>query len=237
MVVPSGPPKTVILAIPDPHVSEQFSVALDGAGHQTTTVRTLGKLMQELETAPALDLLVIDLQIGGHGADTARAIRTLSPETPIVVLSGSVRNAADVRELARLGIDSYVNDHCAVLLILPALAPRLFPDSFNRRTSARVTLSLPVAYRFGDTIATAPTLNLSKGGLGVRTIAPLEVGTQVRVQFRLPASQGEIEATSRVTWRNHGAGMGLQFENVQTPGQTAVDEFVDRRVSAARPAV
>ena len=238
MVVPSGPPKTVILAVPDPNVSDQFSVALDGAGHQTITVRTLARLMQELETAaPAVDLLVIDLQIGGQGIDTARAIRALSPRTPIVVLSGSVGSAADVRELARLGIDSYVNDHCAVPMILPALAPRLFPDSFDRRTSARVTLNLPVAYRFGDTIATAPTLNLSKGGLGVRTIAPLEVGTQVHVQFRLPDSQGEIEAASRVTWRNDRAGMGLQFEDVQRPGQTAVDEFVDRQMSAGRPAV
>ena len=163
--------------------------------------------MQALESeTPTLDLLVLDLRLGAPGIDLARDIRAQSPRTPVVVLSGSVSSAADVRELARLGIDSYVNDHCTGPLVLPALAPRLFPDSFDRRTSARVTLNLPVAYRFGDTIATAPTLNLSKGGLGVRTIAPLDLGTEVRVQFRLPASHGGIVATARVTWSNHRAG-------------------------------
>ena len=235
MATPSGPPKTIMLAIHDHSVSKQFSVALHGAGHRTVTVRTRATLMQELKAAPpSPDLMVLDLRLG-EGVDLARAVRTLSPGVPIVILSGSVRSATDVRELVPLGVDSYVNDHCAVPQILPALAPRLFPDSFDRRTSVRVTLNLPVAYRFGDTVATAPTLDLSRGGLGVRTMAPLDVGTEVRVQFRLPASQGDIEATSRVTWSNQRSGMGLQFENVQPPGQAAIDEFVDQQASVHRP--
>ena len=235
MAEPSGPPKTVLLAVSDPQVNERFSVALHGAGHRSVPVRTRDEMTQQLETAStAVDLLVLDLRLGADGVEAARTARTVSPDTPIVVLSGSVGSAADVRELAGLGIDSYVNDHCAIPLILPALAPRLFPDSFDRRTSTRVTLNLPVAYRFGDTIATAPTLNLSKGGLGVRTITPLDVGTTVRVQFRLPASQGDIEANSRVIWSNQRAGMGLQFEDVRTPGQSVVDEFIDRQSRAGR---
>ena len=235
MVTPSGPPKTIVLAIPDPRVREPFSVALHGAGHRTVTVCTPPTLMQALEAAAdSTDLLVLDLRLG-EGVDLAGAVRALSPGVQIVVLSGSVRCASDVRELALLGVDSYVNDHCAVPQILPALAPRLFPDSFDRRTSVRVTLNLPVAYRFGDTIATAPSLDLSRGGLGLRTIAPLDVETEVRVQFRLPASQEDIEAASRVTWSNQRSGMGLQFEDVQPPGQSAIDEFVDQQASVRRP--
>jgi hypothetical protein len=60
-----------------------------------------------------------------------------------------------------------VNEYSAVQHILPSLAPHLFPDNFNRRGSPRVVLGIPVAYRFGNTIAAALTLNLSKGGLAI----------------------------------------------------------------------
>ena len=35
-------------------------------------------------------------------------------------------------------------------------------------------LGIPVAYRFGNTIAAALTLNISHGGLAIRTTSPLD---------------------------------------------------------------
>ena len=109
------------------------------------------------------------------------------------------------------------------------LVPRLFPDSFDLRTSTRVTLNLPVTFRFADTVATAPTLNVSKGGLAVRTLAPLEAGTSVLLQFRLPWSSRDIEAESRVAWSDHRTGMGLQFERVEASDQSEIDQFIDQQ--------
>ncbi len=230
MTHPSGPPKTVILAMSDPGLSERFAAALQEAGHRALTAPTLGELKTALGATPVTgDMVVLDLGLGEPGTDLVRAIRALRDQIPIVVLSGSVPDAALVRQLAALGIRSYINEHCPPHHILPSLAPSLFPDSFNRRTSARVKLDLPVAYRYGDTIATAPTLNLSQGGLGVRTMSPPAVGTKVHVRFRLPGSEQDIEADSRVAWSDHRAGMGLQFESVGTTDQSAVDEFVEHQ--------
>ena len=67
------------------------------------------------------------------------------------------------------GRAGYVNEHSGARHIVPALAPHLFPDSFNRRLSPRVTLGIPVACRFEGTITAARTLDLGKGGLGVWT--------------------------------------------------------------------
>ena len=101
--------------------------------------------------------------------------------------------ADEVRDLAALGVAGYVNEYSAVQHILPSLAPHLFPDNFNRRGSPRVVLGIPVAYRFGNTIAAALTLNLSKGGVAIRTMSPLQ-GRKLRVRFRLPGSKRDIEA-------------------------------------------
>ena len=133
-----------------------------------------------------------------------------------------------MRELASLGIAGYVNEYSASQHILPSLAPHLFPDSFNRRTSPRVVLGIPVSYRFGNTIAAALTLNLSRGGLAIRTTSPLEAGARVRVRFRLPGGQRDIDVESRVAWSDRRVGMGIQFERVDAGG-SARRRYVRRR--------
>jgi len=93
-----------------------------------------------------------------------------------------------------------------------------------------------VAYRFGNTIAAALTLNLSKGGLAIRTMSPLQQGSKVRVRFRLPGSKSDIDADSRVAWSDRRMGMGVQFEHVEPADQSAIDEFVDQHFFTNRKA-
>ncbi len=227
----AGSPKTVIIATGDRDVRERFSAALHGAGHAAVGLSSSDRLLDYVEgAAGSADLLILDLRLDAGGVEMARRLRSLAPRASIAVLSGSVGGAANARALSALGIDAYVNEHSAAQRILPALAPKLFPDSFNRRTSMRVTLAIPVAYRFGDTIATALTLNVSRGGLGIRTMTPQDTGTKVHVRFRLPDAPVDVEALSRVAWRDQRAGMGVQFEQVAAPAQTALDEFVDEQI-------
>jgi uncharacterized protein (TIGR02266 family) len=102
--------------------------------------------------------------------------------------------------------------------------------------AAPASSCIPVAYRFGNTIAAALTLNLSKGGLAIRTMSPLQEGSKVRARFRFPGSKRDIEAESRVAWSDRRLGMGLQFEKVEPADQAAVDEFVDQHFFTNRKA-
>ena len=183
-----------------------------------------------------IDLIVLDLRLPhAGGVDWSASIRKLDDgKLPILVFSGTIATAEEVRDLAALGVSGYVNEYSAVQHILPSLAPHLFPDNFNRRGSPRVVLGIPVAYRFGNTIAAALTLNLSKGGLAIRTMSPLEQDAKVRVRFRLPGSRRDIEAESRIAWSDHRVGMGLQFEKVD-PGDQARDRRVRRSAFLHEP--
>ena len=121
---------------------------------------------------------------------------------PILVFSGTIATADEVRDLAALGVAGYVNEYSAVQHILPSLAPHLFPDNFNRRGSPRVVLGIPVAYRFGNTIAAALTLNLSKGGVAIRTMSPL---AGAREGPRRASGCPARSATSRPSRASRGA--------------------------------
>ncbi len=222
--------KTVLIADDTAFVRDRFRAALLGAGHRALTVRSAAELLARVRAdLSAIDLLVVNLRLPhAAGVELVRGIRRLdSGRLPIVVFSGTIANADEVRDLANLGVAGYVNEYTAVHHILPALAPHLFPDNFNRRSSQRVMVGIPVAYRFGDTIATALTLNVGKGGIGIRTMSPLDPSSRLRVRFRIPGSKRDVDAEARVVWSDRRVGMGLQFEKMEPGDQTALDDFVD----------
>ncbi len=226
-----APSKTVVIADDTAFVRDRFAHALEAAGHRAITLQSTAELLARVRAdRDQIDLIVLDLRLPpGGGVDLVRAIRKIDEGAlSILVFSGTIASADEVRQLAALGVAGYVNEYSAVQHILPSLAPHLFPDNFNRRGSPRVVLGIPVAYRYGNTIAAALTLNISKGGLGVRTMSPLPAGTKVRARFRLPGSSRDIEAGSRVAWCDRRAGMGLEFEQVGPDDQGAIDEFVDQ---------
>jgi CheY-like chemotaxis protein len=223
--------KTVIVADDTAFVRDRFATALVGAGHRAVTVKNAAELLAHVRSdLAALDLLVLDLRLPhAGGVELVRTIRKIDGgRLPILVFSGTIANAAEVKDLAGLGVAGYVNEYSAVQNILPSLAPHLFPDNFNRRGSPRVVL--------GNTIAAALTLNLGKGGISIRTMSPLDQHAKVRVRFRLPGSKLDVEADSRVAWSDRRVGMGLQFERVDPADQQAIDVFIDQHFFTNRKA-
>jgi uncharacterized protein (TIGR02266 family) len=230
MTNPGATHKTVVIADDTPFVRDRFKAALEHAGHRTFTAKSAAELLARVRAdLPDIDLVVVDLKLPhAGGVELVRSIRKLDGgRLPIVVFSGTINGAAEVRDLANLGVAGYVNEYSAAQHILPSLAPHLFPDNFNRRTSPRVVLGIPVAYRFANTIAAAVTLNLGKGGVAIRTMSPLDASARARVRFRLPNSKRDVDADARVAWSDRRVGMGLQFERIDEADQTAVEEFVD----------
>ena len=232
--------KTVIVADDTAFVRDRFSQALASAGHTPVAIETASDLLARVRANPAgIDLIVLDLRLpNSGGVEMVRALRRIerAERVPLLVFSGTIASADEVRDLAALGVSGYVNEYSAPTHILPALAPHLFPDSFNRRSSPRVVLGIPISYRFGNTIAAALTLNISKGGLAVRTMNPLQRDSKIKARFRLPGRKEDIEAEARVAWSDRRIGMGLQFEKVDSTSQTAIDEFVDQHFFSNRKA-
>ena len=222
--------KTVVVADDTAFVRDRFRSALENAGHTVLAAKSAAELLTGIrDNLQRIDLVVLDLRLPrATGVGLVRAIRKLDDSRlTILIFSGTIASAAEVRELAALGVAGYINEYSATQHILPSLAPHLFPDNFNRRGSPRVVLAIPVQYRFGNTIAAALTLNLSHGGIAVRTTNPLDAGTKIKVRFRMPGSKRDIDAEGRVAWSDRRVGMGVQFETVDSASQTIVDSFVD----------
>ena len=239
MATTSVTTKTVVIADDTAFVRDRFQAAVEAAGHRAVTVKSAAELLARVRAdLTQIDLIVLDLRLPhSPGVELVRSIRKLDDGAlPILIFSGTIANADEVRELAALGVAGYINEYSAVQHILPSIAPHLFPDNFNRRASPRVVLGIPIQYRFGNTIAAALTLNLSHGGIAIRTTSPLDNGAKIKVRFRMPGSKKDIDAEGHVAWSDRRVGMGLQFEKVEPSDQQAIDEFVDQHFFTNRKA-
>jgi uncharacterized protein (TIGR02266 family) len=229
--------KTVVVADDTAFVRDRFRAALEHAGHRAVVVKSAAELIAAMRRGGRVDLIVLDLRLpDAQGLSIVGAVRQLDTRVPLLIFSGTIATADEVRKLAGLGVSGYINEYSAEQNIVPSLAPHLFPDTFNRRSSPRVTLAIPVQYRFGSTIAAALTLNLSHGGIAIRTTSPLPAAAKVKVRFRLPGGKADVEADGRVAWSDGRVGMGVQFETVEAPQQALVDAFVDAHFFSNRKA-
>ena len=124
------------------------------------------------------------------GSRWSRALRRLDAKrVPLLVFSGTIASAEEVRDLAALGVAGYVNEYSAADNILPALAPHLFPDSFNRRSSPRVRARHPDLVHVRQHDRRPLTFNISKGGLAIRTMNPLQAGRRSKRGSACPAAR------------------------------------------------
>src|SRR3954468_22487327 len=231
--------KTVVIADDTSFVRDRFRSALENAGHKAIAVKSAVELLARVRAdLNDIDLIVLDLRLPhAPGVDLVRSIRKLDDgRLPVLIFSGTITSADAVRELAALGAAGYVNEYSAGQHILPSLAPHLSPDNFNRRNSPRVVLGIPIQYRFGNTIAAALTLNLSHGGIAIRTTSPLDSAAKIKIRFRMPGSKKDIDAEGHVAWSDRRVGMGIQFEIVEPASQALIDQFVDAHFFSNRKA-
>src|SRR5215208_2309154 len=119
--------KTVLVADDTAFVRDRFRTALEGAGHKAVTARTAAELLAALrDTTTTVDLIVLDLRLPqAHGIEILRALAKFDRRPPLVVFSGTIAGAEEVRALAAFGVAGYVNEYTAVQHIVPALAPHL----------------------------------------------------------------------------------------------------------------
>ena len=154
----------------------------------------------------------------------------MSGRLPILVFSGTVTSAEEVRELAALGVAGYINEYSAVEHILPSLAPHLFPENFNRRDSPRVVLGIPVAYRVGrHDCRGADAQPQSRRHRDPHRPARSSAAPALKLRFALPGSKKEIEREAVVCWSDAEGRAWACSSRASKPADQSGDRRLRRR--------
>jgi len=222
--------KTILVAHHSLAVRDRFAAALADAKQDYLLAGAEPAVRAALSnTRTPVSLALVDLGLSGDrdAASFVQDIRGAGPRPfPVVVFAGSVSSAEQIGMLAAAGVAGYVNEHADAPQILPALAPHLFPDNFNRRASPRATVAVPISFRAGQTIAASHTRDIGRGGVGIQTMDPLSAGTPLQITVKLPGTTATISAFGHVIWADRRLGMGVQFEKLTSEAQGHLDSYI-----------
>lgn len=99
----------------------------------------------------------------------------------------------------------------------------------------RATVRLPVEYQITAPAVAAYCVNISQGGIFIRTPDPAPLNQEILVRFRLPDLDREFEAHGRVVWSNPArtanpfpSGMGVQFLDLEESAARLLGEYVEQ---------
>lgn len=114
----------------------------------------------------------------------------------------------------------------------------------DRRRSLRFKVKIEVDYAAKGMFLSNYVTNLSKGGIFIRTDAPLPIRSQIDLTFTLPAIDTTIKARGRVAWTydiKKGTseivpGMGIKFTDMSPENKATIQEYLQDLSSRAEAA-
>ncbi len=101
----------------------------------------------------------------------------------------------------------------------------------ERRRAARITVEMPVMYRFiqqGEHAAVERTVSvdLSEDGIGVRLARRHRERGPMHIQYKLPGTNRLIEAEAELAWENPNGQAGLRFLELPQPTREALKAWL-----------
>ena len=107
-------------------------------------------------------------------------------------------------------------------------------DTPDKRKHERFPLSILVQYRFDsfENFLAEYSVNISAGGMFIRTSEPREEGSMIYLQFYLQGGEKLIEGLGRVVRVNSvdkygkDAGMGVEFVNFDDESTDLINDIV-----------
>ena len=112
----------------------------------------------------------------------------------------------------------------------------------ERRADPRAPVELEVHYRSAQEFLTAYTVNISGGGIFIKTREPLPLNQAVHLRFTLPGIARVFNLHGLVVWTNpqpsrssFPSGMGVKFMNLDAEGNILIAGFVKAKLSPPPP--
>ncbi len=104
----------------------------------------------------------------------------------------------------------------------------------ERRASPRATTKIEIVFKESGAFYKAYMLNVSRGGLFIKTDSPLALETSVLLLLKIPSETETMEIEGRVVWVNPKSrknsfpkGMGIQFVQMKSEDEEKIKSFVE----------
>jgi len=107
----------------------------------------------------------------------------------------------------------------------------------EKRVTPRFSTTIEITFKEPRSFCRAYLLNISNGGLFIKTEDPLSLESMVNIKLRLPEDKEEMEIKGRVVWTNPKGrknsfpkGMGVQFFKTSPENLEKIEDFINKHL-------
>ena len=172
-----------------------------------------------------IDAIIVDFDLPGADTLVQKMERPSNDAIPLVLMSGPQHHD----QLRRSGADFFFEKPVSVEQAVHTLAAARNLILRGRLRYHRQALQARVSMVANRQSMDADLVNLSRGGLGVRTKANLQPGDSVRVRFSLPGRTLVLQAQTAVAWRKPNGDVGLRFEELPQASHDELQLWLEGR--------
>jgi len=106
----------------------------------------------------------------------------------------------------------------------------------ERRRYFRCPIAVPILVRAQEPEEfLCQTVNISEGGVAVSTRTMPDSTVPAAVRFSLPERSSQLLAGTRVRWRGQGGLIGLEFQSMDSPQRSELQEWLARKLDETLP--
>jgi len=178
-------------------------------------------------TNSKIDAVIVDYDLAGADALVKKLepMRRGEDAIPLVLMSGPMHHD----KLRRNGADFFFEKPVSVEQAVHTLAAARNLILRGRLRYHRHALQAHVSMVANRRHMEAELLNVSRGGIGVRTKADLQTGELVRLRFSLPGRKLVVQAQAAVAWRRPNGDIGLRFDEIAKASQDELQLWLEGR--------
>jgi DNA-binding response OmpR family regulator len=178
-------------------------------------------------THSKIDAVIVDYDLAGADALVKKLepMRRGEDAIPLVLMSGPMHHD----KLRRNGADFFFEKPVSVEQAVHTLAAARNLILRGRLRYHRHALQAHVSLVANRRHMEAELLNVSRGGIGVRTKADLQTGEVVRLRFSLPGRKLVVQARAAVAWRRPNGDVGLRFDEIAKTSQDELQLWLEGR--------
>lgn len=174
-----------------------------------------------------IDAVIVDYDLAGADAlvQTFEPMRQGGDAIPLVLMSGPQHHD----QLRRSGADFYFEKPVSVEQAVHTLAAARNLILRGRLRYHRQALQAHVSMVANRKQMDAELVNVSRGGIGVRTKENLPIGEVVRLRFSLPGRKLVVQGQAAVAWRRANGDVGLRFEELAEDAHNELQLWLEGR--------
>jgi hypothetical protein len=188
-----------------------------GGLHIDVTVENEPRQAMERLSKSKIDALIVDCDLNGSSQLLHRLQSPQRPPNtvPLVIMGGSQSLNLD-QTGALFAFEKPISVEQAVRTL--SAARNMIVD--GRLRYHRTGLEVPVSLKCkGQQPKGAQLINLSQGGMQIRTEHFIDADTALQVSFELPGARSGLKAQAEVVWRDKTGNCGMRFVNIPKPQQ------------------